>query len=105
MFLNHLPSPENGWLELRLIGNGRTANSEAIGARVTLTTSDGRTQIRELSGPYGHWAAQLEPGVVSFGLGTAAPIRVAITWPDSARTQQTLSALGRDQRLTVRQGP
>ena len=104
VFLNHLAPPANGWLELHLIGNGTTANADAIGARVALTTSDGRTQTRELSGPYGHWAAQIEPGVVSFGLGTATPVRVTITWPDAARSKQTLPAPPRDKRLTVRQG-
>ncbi len=103
LFENHLAPDTNGYLMLRLIGNGRTANTSAFGARVTLTTSDGRTQTREVSGPYGHWAAQTEPGVVHFGLGTATPMKVTIVWPDKARTQTTLTAPTRNSFPTVRQ--
>lgn len=105
LFENRFAPPTNGWLMLRLVGNGKTANTSAFGARVTLTTSDGRRQTREVSGPYGHWTAQTEPGVVHFGLGSASPVSVTITWPDAKRTQTTLATVPRNDRVTVRQEP
>src|SRR5690606_30526728 len=86
LFENRLAPPEHGWLQVQLVGNGTTGNTSAIGARVKLTTSDGRTQMREVSGPYGHWAAQTEPGLVHFGLGEADPVSLAVIWPDQAAT-------------------
>jgi ASPIC and UnbV. len=103
LFENRLPPPENGWLVLRLVGDGKGANANALGARVTLTTDDGRTQTREVSGPYGHWAAQTEPGVVHFGLGAATPRRVTVIWPDVRRSRTVIEAPARNSRLVVRQ--
>jgi hypothetical protein len=101
---NRLAPPENGWLILKLIGNGKTANTSATGARVIVITSDGRTQTREISGPYGHWAAQTEPSTVHFGLGTAAVKSVTIVWPDAERTKTTLQIpISRNSRVEVRQ--
>ena len=110
LFENHLAPPTNGWLKVRLLGNGTSANTNATGARVTLTTGDGRTQTREVSGPYGHWAAQTEPGEVHFGLGTAAVTSLKIVWPDAKRTQtlltmQNRTAPARNSVLTLRQNP
>jgi hypothetical protein len=107
---NHLAPPENGWLRVRLVGNGVKSNTNATGARVTLTTDDGRVQTREVSGPYGHWAAQTEPGLVQFGLGTATIASLTVVWPDAARTKTTFTratgaTLNRDSSVTIRQNP
>ncbi len=102
---NRLAPVGNGWLILKVIGNGETANTSATGARITLTTSDGRTQIREVSGPYGHWAAQTNPGTVHFGLGAASVRSVTIIWPDAKRTRTTLhSPPSRNTSIVIRQG-
>lgn len=103
LFENRIAPTENGWLELQLIGDGKTVNTNAIGARVKLTTDDGRTQTREVAGPYGHWAAQTEPGLIHFGLGKAAPVRVEIIWPDARQSHQTVANPLRNSRLSVRQ--
>jgi hypothetical protein len=110
LFENHLASPSNGYLKLRLIGNGVTTNTNAIGARVTLVTSDGRTQTREVSGPYGHWAAQTEPGEVHFGLGTATVSSIKIVWPNALHTQTVFTNVAGDAPVrnsvtTIRQIP
>ncbi|HEX8464390.1 MAG TPA: CRTAC1 family protein [Abditibacterium sp.] len=110
LFENRLAPPQNGWLKLRLVGNGTSANSNAFGARVTLVTSDGKAQTREVTGPYGHWAAQTQPGEVHFGLGTATATSVEIAWPDAARTRTRLSAEqgtapARNSLVTIRQLP
>lgn len=103
LFENRFAPSAHGWLMLNLVGNGKTTNTNAFGARVTLITSDGRMQTRELAGPYGHWAAQTETGNVHFGLGTASPVSVTVTWPDARRTKTTLTTLSRNGRVTVRQ--
>lgn len=103
LFENRFAPAENGWLELKLIGDGKTTNTDATGARVTLTTDDGRKQTREVSGPYGHWAAQTEPGWVHFGLGKAKPIQVEIAWPNVRRSRQTLAGPEINARTIVRQ--
>lgn len=101
---NHLAPVENGWLIVRCIGDGKTVNTSATGARLTLTTSDGRTQTREISGPYGHWAAQTEPGTVHFGVGTASVTGLTITWPDAKRTKSVITTPpARNTHLVIRQ--
>ena len=103
LFDNRLAPPANGWLQVQLVGNGTTGNASAIGARLELTTSDGRTQTREAQGPYGHWAAQSQPGLIHFGVGGAEPRRLTVIWPDVARTRTTIDAPAANQRLVVRQ--
>jgi hypothetical protein len=103
---NHLAPAENGWLTVKAVGDGKTAGTSATGARVIVTTSDGRTQTREVSGPYGHWAAQTEPGIVHFGLGTASVSSVTLVWPDAKRTRTIAAApISRNSHLVIRQTP
>ncbi|MBX3167171.1 MAG: CRTAC1 family protein [Candidatus Eremiobacteraeota bacterium] len=76
----------NASLNLRLVGDGKTANRDAIGARIYLETDQG-TQMRELQGSYGHWGQQTQPGEAHFGLGGALPKKIRIVWPDRAASQ------------------
>jgi hypothetical protein len=101
LFENTFAPPENGWLVVKVVGNGTTANRSGYGARVTLTTDDGRVQTREISGPYGHWSAQAEPGLAHFGLGRAKPTKLTVTWPDAKRTTTEAAVPNRNQRLTL----
>jgi len=80
-----------GFLCIRLIGNGKSANRDAIGARVYLSTDQGK-QSREVQGPYGHWGQQTQPGEVHFGLGNARPTSLTVVWPDQNRSQITLES-------------
>ncbi|ODT60211.1 hypothetical protein ABS71_17410 [bacterium SCN 62-11] len=79
----------NPSLNLRLVGDGLTANRDAIGARVYLETDQG-TQMRELQGSYGHWGQQTQPGEVHFGLGNSTPRRIRIVWPDRELSQTVI---------------
>jgi len=69
----------NGWLQLRLIGPDGTYSS-AVGARVTVQTSDGKLQLQEtqigsgLGGNHSQW--------LHFGLAQAQPVCIDIRWPD-----------------------
>ena len=86
-------APNDGdWLRVRpLTSDGAPAR----GARVDLTTTDGR-QCR-LIDPGSGYLCQMEP-VAHFGLGTATPREMTVRWPDGC--QRTVADL--DARTTVR---
>lgn len=75
------------WIGFHLHGNGRTANRDAIGARVFLQSGLG-TQTSEVSRGNG-FASQSDPRV-RFGLNEDASVAVVkILWPDGK--EQTVS--------------
>lgn len=87
------------WLRLKLVGNGTTANRDAIGARVMLYAAGDR-QARTVM-PTRSYLSQTET-TLTFGLGDAAEIeRVEIVWPDGAK--QTLTGLEVDRLHEIRQ--
>ncbi|MFB6195058.1 MAG: CRTAC1 family protein [Haloplanus sp.] len=70
-------APNDGdWLRVRPL---TTAGAPARGARVCLTTDEGR-QTRLIDAGSGY-LCQMEP-VAHFGLGDATPREVAVRWPD-----------------------
>jgi len=69
---------------------GVTANRSAIGARVSVTTSDGVTRTQEVGGGYGHYGAQNDL-VLHFGLADHCTADVTVVWPDAERSAQTFS--------------
>lgn len=86
----------NHRLVLDLIGGG-PANRDAIGARVTVTTVDGRTQTQEVQS-----GSSLGAGnalTLYFGLGTSAAANVTVTWPDGLT--ESFPALAADQHYTL----
>lgn len=92
----------NPSLNLRLVGDGKSSNRDAIGARIYLETDQG-TQMRELQGSYGHWGQQTQPGEAHFGLGNARPTRLRIVWPDQAASQTLIEKPPASGWLVVRQ--
>lgn len=76
-------SPEQRWLTLKLVGGGRV-NRDAVGSRVTVTTTDGWRQMQEVraggTGVGGGSALELY-----FGLGEAEVESVEVRWPDGSR--------------------
>lgn len=73
------------WFSLALAGSG-PVNRDAVGTRVTIRTTDGNTQMREVQNG-GSLGAGNEL-TLHFGLGTAVSIdELTIQWPDG-RTQQ-----------------
>ena len=94
--------PENGFLCVRLIGDGHGSNSNAIGARLFLTTDQGQ-QSRELTGPYGHCGQQSQPDEAHFGLGTGHPTSLRIVWADAQRSETVISGLPSRGWLVVEQ--
>ena len=73
-------SPPGNWLAVRLEG-GEGTNRMAIGAQVTVTTADGRTQVAEVDGGHGHYGTQSDP-LLHFGLGTHCDAQVRVRWPN-----------------------
>lgn len=89
---------QGNWLQLNLVGS--PGNPQAIGARVTLTTPEGRpTQtVGASEGSYlsqGHYR-------LYFGLGKLTRVpAVQVHWPDGQTTE--LRDVPANQRLTLRQ--
>lgn len=88
---------DNHWLALTPVGGG-PVNRDAVGARVTVRTSDGNVQMREVQN-----GSSLGAGndlTLHFGLGTAATIaELSVTWPNG-RTQQ-FANVPANQRVTL----
>ena len=92
---------KNAWIQLQLVGDGKTANRAAIGARVQVVAC-GMTQTRQVGGGHGHFGTQHDM-VQHFGVGDAAQVKVSIHWPDKARTVQTFTVATK-KRYRVEQG-
>ncbi len=74
----------HNWLTLRLTGGG-SINRDAVGARVYLTDSNGRTQMQEVK-----CGSSLGAGndmALHFGLGAATVAQVTVLWPDGTLTK------------------
>jgi len=93
-----------GWLGLRLVGDGVGANRAAIGAKVTVRAR-GATQVKEVSGGYGHFGQQNDAGVLLFGVGDCARAEeITVRWPDAAGTTQTFRDVPTGAFVELRQG-
>jgi len=89
------------WLRVRLIGNGTTANRDAIGARVDVSLRSGRTITKHVS-PTRSYLSQVELPL-TFGLGRDALESIVVTWPDGSRQRVDLPQP--NQFLTISQQP
>jgi hypothetical protein len=69
----------NHWLTVRLVGSG-PVNRDAVGARVYVTTSNGRTQMQEVK--CGSSLGAGNDTALHFGLGAATVEEVTVVWPD-----------------------
>ena len=88
------------WLQLDLQGGAGT-NRAAIGARVTVATTEGE-QTFEIEGGHGHYGIQHER-IVHVGLGSVCNAAVTVRWPDAALTTQT-ATMTAGARYRVAQG-
>ncbi len=68
---------ENNFLIMKLVGNGQTTNTSAIGTRVEVNTSKG-VQIREVSGGRGCCEQDMLP--VHFGVGGVKIVDILVKW-------------------------
>jgi len=91
------------WIQMRLVGDGVTANKSAYGARVQ-TSAGGLVQTKERDGGYGHMG-MMNDTVLSFGLGACSQAdSVTIRWPDQNLTTQTFSNLAAGNLYELRMG-
>lgn len=87
------------WLTVRLVGGG-PVNRDAIGARVTLRTTDGRTMLREVK--CGSSLGAGNDTASHFGLGEAGASEIEIRWPDG--TVELRTEIPIDTEVTYRYG-
>lgn len=86
----------NHWLTVRLRARPGV-NRNAIGARVTVQTSRGSSQMQEVKS-----GSSLGAGndlALHFRLGRASQATVTVTWPDG--TKDTYSEVAADQALVL----
>jgi enediyne biosynthesis protein E4 len=93
----------NKFIRLTLVGNGRTANTSAIGAQVTVEAG-GKTYRRDVAGTRGYLSQSELP--VTVGLGTTEKVdKITVRWPGrDAGSPQVWTDLKANTRYTLRQG-
>lgn len=75
------------FFQLHLVGD--TANSAAIGARITVVAG-GVTQTHEVEGGHGHYGLQ-DDLVQHFGLGPESSATVTVRWPIAGLPEETFT--------------
>ncbi len=94
--LRNVSENHNHWLLLKLVGT--KSNRMGMGARIRVTTADGRKQYDEVTTSTGY-AASSDPRV-HFGLGGSDIVReIEIRWPSGIR--QVLNNVRADRLVTI----
>lgn len=104
LFENRVNGRANGTtLTLRGKGAPGGANRAAIGARV-LVTAGGTTQVREISGGYGHFGIQNTTDL-HFGLGANCVMdRIEVRWPNASHTVSVFENVPANYHLVLEEG-
>jgi hypothetical protein len=91
---------ENGWIRVRLYGDGSAVNRSAIGAQVRIQLGT-KTLTRQVEAGTGE--GNQNELVLHFGLGSQkTAVDLDIFWPNNSR--QTISNVEINQRVTIRFG-
>lgn len=78
---------QNGWLAVKLTGDGQKVNKDAIGARVTLTIGGTKKMVREVKSSRGTYSSA-DMRTLLFGLGadgcsgTTSQVALDVRWTD-----------------------
>jgi hypothetical protein len=92
----------NKYIRLTLVGDGRTSNTSAIGAQVTVDAG-GMTYRRDVIGTRGYLSQSELP--VTVGLGTTEKVdKITVRWPGKEAGTQVWTNLKANSRYTLRQG-
>ena len=84
LFRNKMGS-KNAWLAVRLVGDGKTVNRDAIGAKVTVEVA-GMKIVREVKSSRGTYNSA-DSRALLFGLADATcPATITVRWP-SGKTE------------------
>ena len=92
--------PTNNWLRLKLTGT--KSNRDAIGAKVTVKTSDPTLKTLTRSVRAGDGFLSQSSKSLHFGLGNAEVKSVTVRWPSGER--QTFQSIGKNTRVNLREG-
>lgn len=96
---------DNGWLGVRLRGDGEAVNRDAIGARVTVFAS-GAKLVREVKSSRGTYSSA-DGRALLFGLGARgceggeARVGLEVRWPNGEVTRLDEGSFGLNQYLTI----
>jgi enediyne biosynthesis protein E4 len=92
----------NKYIRLTLVGDGKTANTSAIGAQVTVEAG-GKTYSRDVASARGYLSQSELP--VTVGLGTTEKVdKITVRWPGKDAGTQVWTDLKANARYTLRQG-
>ena len=94
-----LAGAENHWLTIRLEGRA-PINSDAIHARVFVTTEDGLTRMQEVKS--GSSLGAGNDTALHFGLGGSTSAAVRVVWPDG--TEDVVAEVAADRILDLSYG-
>lgn len=90
------------WLQITLDAGAKAPfNRDAIGARLMVTTPDGKRQLREVHGSIGYMS--VHPRTQHLGLGVHQSARVTVVWPNGQ--EQAFGSVNAGQRVTLRYQP
>jgi tetratricopeptide (TPR) repeat protein len=99
---NNHPIP-HAFLELQLIGDGQSTNRDAVGARVTITSSGEPNTPQSQSIRAGDGFLSQSSRLLHFGFGDhTAPVRVEIAWPGGAT--EVFDGVAVNHRYEIAQG-
>lgn len=93
---------QNGWLGIRLRGDGVKVNRDAIGARVTVTVN-GRRIVREVKSSRGTYSSADSRALV-FGLGGArsgACASIEVRWPNGETKKLDAGSFDTNRYMTI----
>ncbi len=91
----------NNYARLTLVGDGKTVNTSAIGAQVTIQVGN-RTLYRDVAGARGYLSQSELP--ITVGMGTAEKIdKVTVRWPGRDLPPQVFTDLKANTSYTLRQ--
>jgi len=97
----NLLRPDNHWLKVKLIGNGTTVNTGAVGAEARIDLGGDVILLRQVGGGMGGDFGNQSESTLHFGLGeNSGPVDVEITWPDGSVQVVSTSV---DIKITIQQ--
>lgn len=100
MLLRNVAGRKNHWLGVRLVG--RTANVDAVGARITYQAGDLKRSVVKVGG--GSYLSSHDPRVV-LGLGAHASLDwLEVKWPEPSGRVEKFTGLPADRYVTIVEG-
>ena len=92
----------NHWLKVKLVGNGTSVNTAAIGCEARIDLGGGVVITRQVDGGGGAPNGNQPELTLHFGLGAAAgPVNVQVKWTNGSTQTETNVTV--DQMITITQ--